>query len=98
VTQVMGTIQLSRMTITINGEELVNDCAAVFEAWERALRNGRKRPGQWGERARAKRHARRIAAADRKVAEWQRRQGYNRPLNRRQLRALGIYEPMPRGR
>lgn len=76
----------------------VKACIRTLHDWERTLRPGRKRPGQWGERARAKRHARRLAADDRKVAEWQRRQGYNRPLNRRQLRALGIYEPMPRGR
>lgn len=76
----------------------VKACIRTLHDWERTLRPGRKRPGQWGWRARAKRHARRLAADDRKVAEWQRRQGYNRPLNRRQLRALGIYEPMPRGR
>mgnify|MGYP003405166997 CR=1 FL=1 len=87
-----------RYEVSLDTGRFVSAVRKAAATFARMVRDGGKRPGQWGWRARAKRHARRLAADDRKVAEWQRRQGYNRPLNRRQLRALGIYEPMPRGR
>ncbi len=60
-------------SITLQSDRFAAACDRAVVAFGALLYPRRKRPGQWGWRARAKRHARRLAATDRKVAEWQRR-------------------------
>jgi hypothetical protein len=96
----MGDIgeSVARQLALLTPEECAQFSADLDDFWRDLQRCGPKRPGQWGWRARAKRHQRRLAANDRRVAEWQRRQRYFRPLNRAALRLLGIFAPIVSGR
>lgn len=82
------------LSVSPDSGDLVGACERAYSALGALLYPGHKRPGQWGWRAHGKRHARRAAANDRRVGEWQRRQGIGRPLNRAARRLLGIFAPI----